>query len=412
MKRKPQEETINQPLNQEAQKAFKEIQELVKLQLRSGALQFIQGLFSQEMEELCGPGFSRKGSALCHRAGSDRGSVILEGRRVSVKKPRAKKAGQEVPLQTYTALQSFDLYCDRVMNHMLSGVSTRQYEPLMDEVSQSTGLKKTTVSKAFVRGSRQALDEINGRDFSSYEWGALLLDGIEFQSRHVIVAMGITTGGEKLILGLREGSSENHEVCKDLLQDLIDRGLRFESPFIFVLDGSKALRKAVGLFFDERFPVQRCIRHKERNISQYLPHGQQLEFRRRWKKLHGLTSFAEAKKEHDRLLHWLEKISLEAAASLRESDGETLTVIRLEAPALLRQTFLSTNPIESAFSKVRHITGRVKHWRRGVDQVIRWSAASLLEAEKSFRIIKGYKEIPAFIESLKNLNLKESQKAA
>lgn len=413
MKRKHQIDSSAQVPTSNIQEAFKEIQNLVRHQIRGATLSFVQGLFDQEMEELCGKPFSRKTDSGCHRGGSDPGSVILEGRRVSVKKPRAKKEGEEVPLQTYSALQSFDLYCDRVMKQMLAGTSTRNYEPLLDEISGSAGLKKSTVSKAFTRGSLQALEALNGRTLSGHNWLAVLIDGIEFQKRHIIVALGITTKGEKLILGLREGSTENHEVCKDLLQSLLERGLKIDESFLFILDGSKSLRKAVSMVFGERFPVQRCVRHKERNIVEYLPQEYHSEFYRRWKMIHSLKSFAEASREYDRLLHWLKNINEEAHASLEEAQRETLTVIELKAPMLLRKTLLSTNPIESAFSKVRGITHRIKNWNAGKNKMItRWSASSLLEAEKSFRTIKGFEEISVFMKTLKEYSLSEKRKAA
>jgi len=241
----------------------------------------------------------------------------------------------------------------------------------------------------------------------------VLIDGIEFQKRHIIVALGITTKGEKLILGLREGSTENHEVCKDLLQGLIERGLKIDESFLFILDGSKALRKAVRMIFDERFPIQRCVRHKERNILEYLPEKYRLEFLRKWKLIHSLNSFSEASREYDRLLHWLKNINEEAHASLEQADRETLTVIELKAPMLLRKTLLSTNPTQSAFSKVRGITHRIKNWSAGKNKMItRWSAISLLEAEKSFRTIKGFEEIPVFMKALKEYSLPEKRKAA
>ena len=163
-----------------------------------------------------------------------------------------------------------------------------------------------------------------------------MIDGIEFQKRHVIVALGITTKGDKLILGLREGSTENHEVCKDLLQGLIERGLKTDEPFLFILDGSKALRKAVRMIFDEQFPIQRCVRHKERNILEYLPERNRLEFLRKWKLIHSLNSFSEASREYDRLLRWLKNINEEAHASLEEAKRETLTVIELKKSVEVR----------------------------------------------------------------------------
>jgi transposase-like protein len=155
---------------------------------------------------------------------------------------------------------------ERIVKHMLKGVSSRDYDDLVEELEGGLGLKKSAVSKAFVKGSKEILDDINGRNLKEHEWLALMIDGIEFSGRHVIVALGITTKGHKMVLGLREGDTEDSEVVKDLLQSLIDRELNRQNPFLLVIDGSKALRKAIRQVFSN-FPVQRCIRHKERASS-------------------------------------------------------------------------------------------------------------------------------------------------
>jgi putative transposase len=300
----------------------------------------------------------------------------------------------------------------RVVKHMMSGVSTRDYDGLLDEVSGGLGLKKSSVSKAFVRGSREALESMNGRDLSGESWMAIMIDGIEFSGSCVIVALGISTTGKKLILGLKRGNTENSEVCKDLIQELAARGLQQDAPILFVLDGSKALQKAVRKVFGENQPIQRCVRHKERNILKYLPQQYHVEFRRRWKLLHGLARYDDAKLEYDRLMHWLGQRNQEALASLEEAGMETLTVLQLKAGPLLRKTLSSTNPIESAFDRVRSRTARVRNWKTGKDQIVRWAASTLLEAEKNFRTIRGYKEISSLLIELRNFNLQNQLKVA
>jgi putative transposase len=394
------------------QDARSQIREIIRNEMRDNSLRFIYEIFQQEMDSLCGPSFSRKGEGHCHRGGSDPGSILLEGQRVAVKKPRLKRAGKEVELQSYQALQGFDLLQEKVLKHMVAGVSTRDYEGLLSEVSGGLGLKKSSVSKAFAMGSREAFDRINTRDLSEYTWAAVMVDGIEFGGSCVISALGITNEGKKLILGLKRGDTENAEVCKDFFQELIARGLKSSEPFLFVLDGSKALKSAVIKVFGEHFPIQRCVRHKERNILKYLQKQYHAEFRRRWKLLHGITSYDEAKLEYDRLLFWLSQKNQAAGASLEEADMETLTVIRLKARTALRKTLLSTNPIESAFGKVRAKTARVKRWRKNGDQIERWSSACLLEAEKGFRAIRGVKDLADFMLQLKTFGLPTQQKAA
>jgi transposase-like protein len=389
-----------------------ELRETIHAQLRGATLGMIKNLFDEEVGALCGNRFSRKGGDLCHRTGSDPGSVIVGGQRVRVNKPRLRKAGREIGLQTYSALQNFDMLGERVMNHMLSGVSTRNYEPLLDEMEGGLGLKKSTVSSAFVKGSQKILDEMNSRDLSAMEFCSIMVDGVGFGSRTVITALGIKLDGKKLILGLREGDTENSEVVKDLFRNLIDRGLRVNVNYLFVIDGSKALKKAIQKVFGTHTPIQRCVRHKERNIIQYLDKQHHAEFQRRWKKLHGYVNYDAALAEYKMLEHWLSQINHAALNSLQEAEMETLTVIKLKVGALLRKSLLSTNPIESAFSKTKGKTGRVRNWKSSPDQVSRWAASALALVEKQFRIVKGFREIPALIEELKNYSLEKESKAA
>lgn len=386
--------------------------ELVGQQLERATLAMISALYEQEVERLCGVEFSRKAEGDCHRGGWDPSTARVGGQRMSVRKPRVRRAGREVELETHRALRQYDLLNERIMNHMLTGVSTRNYDRLLEEMEGGLGLKKSTVSKAFVRGSKQQLEAINGRSLKDYRWCAVMIDGIEFSGRHVIVALGITTAGKKVVLGLREGSTENSEVVKDLLQNLIDRGLDKELPFLFVLDGGKALKKAVRLVFGDLFPVQRCVRHKERNVLEYLPKNLHGEFRRRWKLIHGMTSYADAKQEYVRLSGWLKNSSQPALESLLEADEETMTILRLRCPATLRKTLLSTNPIESAFNGVRSRTNRVKNWRPGSDQIARWSAATLLDVEARFNCIQGHREIPLLLAEINKTQLHQQGQVA
>ena len=293
------------------------------------------------------------------------------------------------------------------MKAMLSGVSARKYAGMKESIPNVTrGLSAATVSQVFVKASRKALDELNSRDLSQREYGALIIDAIHFGTRAVICVMGITVEGHKVLMGLREGNSENSEVATDLLSSLVDRGFKGNDSVLFVIDGGKALRKAIRACFGHDALVQRCSVHKERNILSYLPEAYHGEFRRQWKMLHGAVKYQEALKLHDSLKRWLTSINLAAANSLEEAEKETLTVVLLETPTMLRSTLSSTNPIESCYAKVRSITKRVKNWNKGNDQISRWTAAALLEAEKGFRKIKGYREIGLLIEKIKGHNRK------
>jgi putative transposase len=389
-----------------------QIREMLESQMRGSVLGMVQELFKEEVEKLCGKKHSRKDEDQCHRRGSDDGSVIVKGQRIKVKKLRVRRGDDEIILQSYSAFQDFDLLCENVMKHMVSGVATRRYEPLLEEISQSTGLKKSSVSKAFVKGSMESLEEINSRDLSKLDIAVIMIDGIGFGDRTVVAAKAITTSGKKHIVGLQEGDTENSEVVKDLLQKLIERGLPTDRVILFVVDGAKALKKAILAVFGEKAIIQRCVRHKERNIISYLPKNYHIEFRRRWKKLHGCAEYSIAKREYDELVHWLGHINHAALESLEEAEMETLTVIKLKVPGLLKKTLLSTNPLESAFSNVSRIKQRVKNWKSGPNQVSRWAAVSLLEAEKSFMTVKGFQAFPLLIAELEKLSIENKSAVA
>lgn len=393
------------------QSVTSQIREHVEAQLRGAVLSTIYELFKQEIDQLCGPRFARKGDELAHRAGSDPGSILAQGQRLQVKKPRAKRGGEEVELQTYLALQNYDALSSKVMGQMLTGTSTRDYDKVLEELSGGMGLKKSSVSEAFVRASKGALDEVNSRDLATHQFVSIMVDGVGFADRTVIAALGITTAGEKLLLGLREGETENWEVARDLFESLVARGLKTDTTMLFVIDGGKALKKAILKIFGV-MPVQRCVRHKERNIIRYLPEDRQIEFRRRWKKLHSMANYASAKCEYDDLVFWLGHINHAALQSLEEAQGETLTVLQLNVPPTLRATLLSTNPIESMFSMQKPKVARVKNWRSGPNQVLRWAATTLLEAEKRFNRVRGHLHIAKLVESLKTFSIEERSEVA
>lgn len=406
------ERNKNQFRLQLVEDAGAQIRALVESEMRGAMLKMVYALFTQEVDRLCGERFSRKGEELCHRAGSDPGSVLVNGQRVAVKKPRVKKNGAELELETYGALKDREALTARIKGHMLSGVSTRDYGSLLEEMTGGLGLAKSTVSEAFVQASKGALDSINGRDLTAMNITAIMVDGLGFGERTVVVALGITDKGKKKILGLREGESENTELCRDLLESLVSRGLDPSRPYLFVIDGGKALKKAIRKVFGEQSPVQRCVRHKERNVLAYLPEERQLEFRRRWKLIHGSADFSVAKREYDSLVYWLEQTNHAAAESLKESEEETLTVIRMGLSGMLRKTFLSTNPIESTFSLVKPKVSRVKNWKSGADQVARWAAATLLEAENRIHAINGHREMPLLTAALQKFTIAVEKKLA
>lgn len=399
-----------QPAFKVVQDAESQIREMVHSQMRGAALELLQNLFTEEVEKLCGKPFSRKENGF-YRGGSEKGSVLLNGQRMNVTRPRIRKSNQEVELESYSAFQSFDLLCEDVMKSMLVGVSTRDYNELIDKIEGGTGLSKSSVSKAFIQGSRKILEEMNSLDISAKTYVSLMFDGIGFGDFTVIAALGITSEGKKEFIGLRQGETENWELCRDLIEDLIDRGLDDSRKYLFVIDGSKALKKAIKKVFSDS-PIQRCIRHKERNVLSYLDKKYHQEFRIRWKRLHGHVKYKDALKDYKELLSWLRSRNYGASQSLEESEHDTLTVIRLKVPGLLRKSLSSTNPIESAFSIVKRKKARVTNWKSGNDQVARWAAVCAGEAQKKFRLIRGYKQLPVLSVEIENFKLEMKEEVA
>jgi transposase-like protein len=249
------------------------------------------------------------------------------------------------------------------------------------------------------------------RSLSGFNLCAIFIDGIEFKGEHLIVALGIDRTGHKQILGLWQGATENAAICGNLLEDLQRRGLDTGKDYLFVLDGSKALRSAVTRMFGKDAEVQRCQQHKRRNVKAHLSPEHQTTIDARIRAAYNMVNYEDAKKSLELTVRYLERLNPSAARSLAEGLEETLTVHRLRVDGLLRKTLASTNPIESCFSITRTITGRVKRWRKG-DMVQRWAVTALLRAESKFRRVKGYKEIPQLLAVLHNKSIDRKEVAA
>jgi putative transposase len=360
-------------------------------------LAVLSELLEQEVDELVGPKGKWNAERSAVRHGHEDGEVTLGGRRVQVRRPRVRTADgeSEVPLQTYDHFADRDQLGGVVLERMLTGVSTRQYRRAQEPVgavveTTARSTSKSAVSRTFVQRTRDQLWKLMNRPLADLRLAVIMLDGIELHGRTNIVALGISTEGEKLALGVWDGSSENATVAAALLSDLVDRGLDVEQGLLFVIDGSKALRKAIRQVFGNDVPVQRCTQHKQRNVLDHLPERDRdrvkARLRRAWKET-----------EHDRALEQLNTLAIEldrdhpgAAASLREGLEETLTVTRLGITGKLKLTLQSTNPCESMISTVRVIHRNVKHWSSG-DMCLRWTAAGMLEAETRFRKVDGYR---------------------
>ena len=374
---------------------------------RVAILSFVDEVLEEEVQALCGRLHVRSPNRSVYRNGSDPGSVRLLGQKIKIRKPRIKQNNVEKPLKSYKALKNRELMDDTICQHMMSGVSTRDYAGLVEVISKATGISRSAVSRSFNRSSRQALDEVNGSSLSEYQPCAIMLDGIYFGEKACVVAMGIDAQGHKRILGLRDGATENSGVVSDLLQALEARGLSTSEPVLFIVDGSKALTKAITKVFGRRALIQRCIHHKKRNVLQYLPERYAGEFSRRWKLVHDTLCAEAAACEYAKLLEWLKGINCSAYRSLLEAGEETLTVtcLGLRAP-LLRKTLQSTNPLESMFSFAASRLRRVTRWRAKTDQVMLWVAVAGLQAQKRAKRVPGHLYLPNFVEKLHTYHAK------
>ena len=253
------------------------------------------------------------------------------------------------------------------------------------------GVSKSSVSREFVEASEQAYKDMLERKFDKLDLLILYIDGIVIGSHNVLVAIGVDSEGYKHVLGLKEGASENATVVKDLLDDLVARGVKPGVKRLFVIDGSKALRSGIDAVFGSDNPIQRCRLHKERNVLDYLPEEQKEYARLSLRAAFSLEAAKGEKRLRD-LADQYEKEYPSAAGSIREALSEMFTVNRLGVPASLRRSLVSTNLIESPNAGIRMRTRRVTEWDGG-KMVRRWVAASLLAAEAKFRRISGYKDL-------------------
>jgi transposase-like protein len=376
--------------------------ELLELALRSG-LQVFTTMLEEDRTALCGPRYAHEPDRPASRAGTTPSEVILGGRKVTIPRPRVRTADGEVALPTFQTMAATDPLDRRVVEQMLVGVATRQYarslEPLGPEM-KSRGTSKSAVSRRFVARTTAQLAAWQSAPLDALDVVTLLIDGVHLGDHCLIVALGIAADGEKHALGLWDGSTENATVCQGLLANLQSRGLRTDRSLLVILDGSKALRKAVRATFGDAALVQRCQVHKTRNILAYLNDRQ-----RPWAQaiLRRAYQSAEVKTAQRLLLDLARRLETDhpsAAESVREGLDETLTVLTLNLSARLRRSLATTNAAESLLSRTRHVKRNVKRWRSG-QMMLRWVAAGVLEAVKGFRRLKGYADMPMLVAALR-----------
>jgi transposase-like protein len=371
------------------------------LALAVGAgLQVLEILMEESVVALAGPKSKHDPDRVAVRHGHEQGSVTLGGRRVPVQRPRVRAAdgSGELPVAAYELFSGTELLGRLALERMLGGLSTRRYpvglEPVGAQVAQAaTGTSKSAVSRRFVAMTHTALAELLAADLSTLDLVCLLVDGVHFGEHTCVVALGIDLDGTKHPLALVEGSTENATLARELLVGLRERGLDTTRPVLCVIDGAKALRRALLDVFDHPI-ITRCQQHKIRNVRDKLPERLGGPVEHRMRTAYHAGSALDAEAQLLTLARELDKTHPGAAASLREGLAETLTVLRLGVPPTLARTLRSTNTIESMISICREHAGNVKRWQDGT-MALRWCAAGMVEAGKQFRRVNGYLHLPA-----------------
>ena len=352
----------------------------------------VQAVLELSAQSLAGPFHQGVRGGDIRRHGSQSGTVCLAAQQIRVDKPRLRdRRGKEVQIPAYASMRNKSALTDRIGKIILSGVSTRKYEEVLPEVAESCGISKSSVSREFVAASAEELKELCSRRFDEVNILIVYIDGICFGSHCAIAALGVDDHGNKHVLGLAEGATENSIVVKGLLESLVERGLDPARKRLFVIDGSKALRHAIDLVFGQHNPVQRCRHHKMRNVLGYLPKDEQAQVKAVMQaayKLDADKGIARMRKQAE----WLQRDHPSAAASLLEGLEETFTINRLNLPSELRRCLGTTNIIESPNSGVRGRTRRVTNWQSG-EMVLRWAAAAFIATEKRFNRIMGYAQL-------------------
>jgi transposase-like protein len=372
---------------------WEELQPEVEHLTGLAGLKIIRAVIEDEVTRRVGPRHQPDPASSCLRWGQQSGYVVFAGQKVAIERPRARtRQGEEVQLDSYARLQHDGRRQRAVREGIVAGLTSRNYRRAVQSVLEGYGIEKSSVSREFVVASTAQLKTLCEKKLNELDLVAVLIDGIHLGQQVLVVALGIESSGKKHVLGLWQGATENTTVVQALLEDLVARGLNPKRRYLFVIDGAKALRAGIERVFGERAEVQRCQIHKRRNVKEHLPKSVQGDTDRRIRNAYAMTSYAEAKAELGKIFRQLERINPSAARSLEEGLEETLTVHRLEVGTLLRQSLASSNPIESCFSIVEKVARNVKRWRAG-NHALRWTATGLLEAEKKFRKVKGYREL-------------------
>ena len=369
-------------------------------------------LVDAEVTEVAGPKGRHDPNRAASRHGTEDGKVTLGGRRIPVRRPRVRTVADEggveheVHLESYDTLASVDLLADHMVASMLAGLSGRRYSRALEPVGEAvediaSGTSQSSVSRRFITATGERLAEFRSRPLDDQRWLICFVDGFDFAGHTMVGALGVTADGTKVPLGVVEGSTENAAVVRGLISGLRDRGLDASEGILFVLDGGKALAKAVRDVFGELAVLARCRTHKERNVMDHLAETERPWVRRKLRAAWANPNANEAEAALKALAGQLDRVNPDAAASLREGLAETLTVTRLGVTGSLLRTVMGTNPVESMIEIVRAHAHNLKRWQPG-DMRLRWAAAGMLEASRQFRRVKGYRQPPQLASALRH----------
>ncbi|MEK7851435.1 MAG: transposase, partial [Deltaproteobacteria bacterium] len=365
------------------------IQELIPL-----GLMHIKEELQEEVRRLAGDRYKRDGIVGYDRWGRQQGSVYIKDQRIPITLQRIRDTigNREVSLSTYERFQQPSRLDEGLLRRVLHGLSCRNYRECSEAIPGALSLSASTVSRRYIRASMRKLRELMDRRLDGYDFIGIVLDGKSFGDDGIIMAVGITIEGKKVLLGLIQAGTENHRVCKDFLLELIERGLRYDRGLLCVIDGAKGLRKAINEVFGTHGMVQRCQWHKRENIVSYLPKGIQARFRQKLQSAYSKGNYEEARSDLNGIRAELKLINESAVKSLDEGFEETLTIQRLGLHKHLGRSFTTTNIIESIMSMIGRKTGRINYWRNS-SQKQRWVGAALLWAEQRLNKVNGYRHL-------------------
>jgi hypothetical protein len=382
------------------------IQMLIPLGMRE-----VERELQTEVTGLVGERYVRGGDYT--RWGRNDGSVYLGDQKVAIGVPRVrhKPLNREVPLRGYERLQSPQVIDDIVLRRVINGIAQGRYEKAAIEVPETFGIKKTAVCRRFIRASAKRLREFLERDLSCHDIVAIFMDGKTFAENEIVIALGITIDGDKVLLGFVETNTENHRVCRDFINSLLERGLRMESEILFVVDGGKGLYKGIKEVMGDKAIVQRCQWHKRENVMKYLSESRKPYFRRKLQAAYEQPTYEKAKARLMAIRKELSLINQSAVGSLDEGLEETLTLHRLGLFEKLGRSFKTTNCLENVNKGLARYTDRVDHWHNS-NQRQRWVATAMVEIEPGLNKVQGYQFLGELRQAMGALKTGEQTVAA